>query len=186
MTNANGNDGNNVNNGNANGNGNGSGNGSPIKILFVDDEQLILNALKRTLRREGFELFFTSDPFEVQKLVGEHRIDIIVSDHMMPQMTGVEVLALVRRLHPNTFRVMMTGQADRDATIRAINEGCIHKFIEKPWDDTLLKNVLHEAERSILVQRAASAQPEPAAAVKSFHRTIHRDASGAIVLNGIE
>ena len=153
-------------------------NTQPIRILFVDDEQLILNALKRTLRREGFELFFTSDPFEVAKLVGEHRVDIVVSDHMMPQMTGVEVLALVRRLHPNTVRIMMTGQADRDATIRAINEGSIHKFIEKPWDDTMLKNVLHEAERTILVQRQ-NAEPNAAAAVKSFHRTIMRDASGA-------
>ena len=158
---------------------------SPVKILFVDDEQLILSALKRTLRREGFELFFTSDPFEVSKLVGEHRIDIVVSDHMMPQMTGVEVLALCRRLHPHTTRIMMTGQADRDATIRAINEGSIHRFIEKPWDDNMLKNVLHEVERSILVQRASNAQPDAAAAVKSFHRTIMRDARGAIVINGL-
>ena len=154
----------------------------PIKVLFIDDEQLILSALRRTLRREGFELFFTTDPFEVAKLVGEHRIDIVVSDHMMPQMTGVDVLALVRRLHPHTTRIMMTGQADRDATIRAINEGCIHRFIEKPWDDTMLKNVLHEAERSINVQRA-NAQPDPAQAVKTFHRTIMRDASGTIVLD---
>ncbi len=156
---------------------------STVKILFVDDEQLILNALKRTLRREGFELFFTADPLEVQKLVGEHRIDIVVSDHMMPQMTGVEVLALVRRLHPNTTRIMMTGQADRQATIRAINEGNIHRFIEKPWDDNELKNVLHEAARSILVRRAASAGPDVAIASKSFHRTILRDARGAIVLD---
>ncbi|HEY4220925.1 MAG TPA: response regulator [Myxococcota bacterium] len=158
---------------------------TPVKILFVDDEQLILNALKRTLRREGFELFFTSDPFEVQKLVGQHRVDVVVSDHMMPQMTGVEVLALVRRLHPHTLRIMMTGQADRDATIRAINEGNINRFIEKPWDDTMLKNVLHEAARSIMVQRAANAQPDVAAAVKTFHRTILRDATGAIVIHGV-
>lgn len=158
----------------------------PVKILFVDDEQLILNALRRTLRREGFELFFTSDPFEVQKIVGEHRVDIVVSDHMMPQMTGVEVLALVRRLHPHTTRIMMTGQADRDATIRAINEGNIHRFIEKPWDDNALKNILHEAARTIMVQRAALAQPDPAAAAKSFHRTIVRDARGAIVLEGLK
>jgi response regulator RpfG family c-di-GMP phosphodiesterase len=155
---------------------------TPIKILFCDDEQLILNALKRTLRREGFELYFTSDPFEVSKLVGEHRIDVVVSDHMMPQMTGVEVLALVRRLHPHTTRIMMTGQADREATIRAINEGNINRFIEKPWDDNALKNVLHEASRSIMVQRA-NAAPDAATAAKSFHRTILRDARGAIVLD---
>jgi adenylate cyclase len=158
----------------------------PIKILFLDDEQLILSALRRSLRREGFELFFSSDPFDAVKLVGQEKIDIVVSDHMMPQMTGVEVLALMRRLHSNTIRIMMTGQADRDATIRAINEGHIHRFIEKPWDDAALKAVLHETARAIQVQRAvaeADALSANKAAPAAARRTIVRDASGAIVLD---
>lgn len=169
----------------------------PCKILFVDDEQLILNALRRSLRREGFELYFTSDPFEAGKLIGEHKIDIIVSDHMMPQMTGVEVLALVRRLHNQTFRIMMTGQADRDATIRAINEGNIHRFIEKPWDDATLKSILHEAARSIAVHRrveaemaaqqqqmiAAAAAAAAGKATQPKMKSIQRDSTGAIVLD---
>ena len=163
-----------------------------IKILFLDDEQLILSALKRALRREGWELFFTSDPFEAVKLIGEHKIDIIVSDHMMPQMTGVEVLALVRRLHPSCTRIMMTGQADRDATIRAINDGNIHRFLEKPWDDAMLKSVLHEVGRSITVQRAvaeaallsqSSGNNVPAPRLR---KTIMRDATGAIVISASE
>lgn len=167
-----------------------------VKILFLDDETLILNALRRSMRREGFELFFSSDPFEAVKLIGEHKIDIIVSDHMMPQMTGVEVLALVRRLHPHCTRIMMTGQADRDATIRAINEGNIHRFLEKPWDDAMLKSVLHEVARSITVQRAVAeaaqlAQQQATAAgiappAPRFHKTIMRDATGAIVLNAAD
>ena len=159
-----------------------------IKILFLDDETLILNALRRALRREGFELFFTTDPFEAVKLVGEQKIDIMVSDHMMPQMTGVEVLALVRRLHGSCIRMMMTGQADRDATIRAINEGNIHRFLEKPWDDAMLKSVLHETARSITVQRAvaeaaaiSAAAPHSVPATK-VHKTIMRDSTGHIVL----
>jgi response regulator RpfG family c-di-GMP phosphodiesterase len=153
-----------------------------IKILFVDDEQLILNAVRRTLRKEGFQLFFTCDPFDVVRLVGEHKIDIVVSDHMMPLMTGVEVLALVKRLHGHTVRIMMTGQADREATIRAINEGSIHRFIEKPWDEVLLKNVLHEAARSILVQRSAAAAPQNPQTQRRT-RSIQRDATGTIVID---
>lgn len=166
-----------------------------IKILFLDDEALILNALRRSMRKEGFELHFTSDPFEAVKLVGEHKIDIIVSDHMMPQMTGVEVLSLVKRLHANTTRIMMTGQADRDATIRAINEGSIHRFIEKPWDDAMLKSILHETARSITVQRAVAEETAMATAAahssntvpqQRYMKTILRDATGAIVLNAAE
>ncbi len=119
-----------------------------MRILFVDDEQLILSALRRTLRNEGFELYFTTDPLSAPRMIAEHRIDVIVSDHMMPDMSGVELLALVRSLHRNVVRVMMTGQADLSATIRAVNEGAVHRFLEKPWDDAQLKRVLHEIERT--------------------------------------
>lgn len=153
---------------------------APIKILFVDDEQLILSALRRALRREGFELYFTTDPNAVARLVGEHQIDIVVSDYMMPELSGVEVLALVGRLHHSTTRIMMTGQADREATIRAINEGNIQRFIEKPWDDGELKRILHDVARSIQVRRAS----EPHGTDTRAHRTLLRDGSGAIVIKG--
>lgn len=119
-----------------------------MRVLFVDDEPLILNALRRMLRNEGFELFFTSDPLNATRIVGEERIDVVVSDHMMPEMNGVELLSLVRSLHHHTVRVMMTGQANLDATIRAVNEGSIHRFIEKPWHDAQLKRILHEVARA--------------------------------------
>jgi response regulator RpfG family c-di-GMP phosphodiesterase len=145
-----------------------------IKILFVDDERLILNALRRTLAKEGFELHFTSDPMSAARLVGEHKIDIVVSDYIMPEMSGVEMLSLIARLHPYTSRIMMTGQADRAATIRAINEGSIERFIEKPWDDVELRRVLHEVGRGRQARRAAADQRP--------HRTMLRDGSGAIVI----
>lgn len=154
---------------------------APIKILFVDDEQLILSALRRALRREGFELYFTADPNAAARLVGEHQIDIVVSDYMMPELSGVEVLALVGRLHHNTARIMMTGQADRDATIRAINEGNIQRFIEKPWDDGELKRILHDVARSIQVRRSADDRDSDRRPL----RTLVRDGSGAIVLKSI-
>jgi response regulator RpfG family c-di-GMP phosphodiesterase len=152
-----------------------------IKILFVDDEELVLKALRRTLRNEGFQIFITSDPHDAARLVGAEHIDIVVSDYLMPGMTGVDVLALMRTLHPRTFRVMLTGQADREAAIRAINEGSIHRFLEKPWDEAMLKNVLHEAARSIAVQRAVDSGPGTLPRTRSG--TIQRDASGAIILS---
>ena len=151
----------------------------PLKILFVDDDALILSAVKRSLGREGFEITTTAEPLDAVKLIAQHQIDVIVSDYMMPQISGVELLALVRRLHPKVTRIMMTGQADRDATIRAINEGAVSRYVEKPWDDAALKRLLHEVERER--QIAAGVADEPAA---RRLRGIVKDKSGAIVLPG--
>jgi DNA-binding NtrC family response regulator len=147
-----------------------------LKILFVDDDPLILSAVRRSLGREGFEVHLTSEPLDAPRLVAEHRVDVIVSDYMMPGCTGVELLSLVRRLHPKVTRIMMTGQADRDATIRAINEGAVSRYIEKPWDDSMLKRTLHE----IAKEREMSAVIE--AAPPAPRARLLRDKTGAIVL----
>lgn len=147
----------------------------PLKVLFVDDDPLILSAVRRSLGREGFEIHVCNDPLDAPKLVGELRVDVIVSDYMMPGCTGVELLSLVRRLHPKVTRIMMTGQADRDATIRAINEGAVSRYVEKPWDDAVLKRALHEIAREREMAAADAAAP-PA------RRTVLKDKTGAIVL----
>jgi DNA-binding NtrC family response regulator len=148
-----------------------------LKVLFVDDDTLILSAVKRSLAREGFEIVTTSEPDDAVRLIAQHQIDVIVSDYMMPGMTGVELLSLVRRLHPRVTRIMMTGQADRDATIRAINEGAVSRYVEKPWEDAMLKRMLHEiaCDRHM----AAAALEEPAG---PRLRSIIKDKGGAIVL----
>lgn len=150
---------------------------APLKILFVDDDALILSAVRRALSREGFEIHVCSEPLDVPRLLAELRVDIIVSDYMMPGCTGVELLSLVRRLHPRVTRIMMTGQADRDATIRAINEGAVSRYLEKPWDDAALKRTLHEIGRE---RAAADAGKDEAAAPRL--RGVLKDKSGAIVL----
>lgn len=153
-----------------------------LKILFVDDDPLILSAVRRSLGREGFEIFLTSEPLDAPRLVAEHRVDVIVSDYMMPRCTGVELLSLVRRLHPRVTRIMMTGQADRDATIRAINEGAVSRYLEKPWDDAVLKRTLHEIakEREILAAEAVAAAT--ASAPRPRPTSVLKDKTGAIVL----
>lgn len=162
---------------------------APIRILFIDDEQLILHALRRTLRREPFELHFTDEPASAVQLVGEHDIDIVVCDYMMPGMSGVEVLGSIARKHPRTARIMMTGQADSQATIRAINEGSIHRFLEKPWADDHLKRVLREVALKILVERGvldSKQAPRGQAQHQAEHPhlpALERDGSGAILID---
>ena len=125
---------------------------APVRILFLDDEQPILNALRRVLRKEGYEISLCTDPDDALRMIREASIEIVVSDHLMPGMTGTEFFALASRLHPHVHRIMLTGQADMDVAIRCINEGHVHRFLTKPWDDEQLKQVLREASRQIQTQ----------------------------------
>ncbi len=146
-----------------------------VSILIVDDEPQILRALDRSLRDEGYTLSFSQDPLDALAQLAERPFDIVVSDFAMPHMTGVELLAQVRERRPSTLRMLMTGHADRQATIRAINEGAICHYFEKPWVDTELKEVLHAAVRSVATERATKASaPDLAAATRRFGRGAYR------------
>jgi len=157
---------------------------TPMKILFLDDEQAVLNAMRRSLRREGYELFFTTDPDEAVRLIGEQKIDVAVSDHLMPEMTGLEFFALIRRLHSRVVRIMLTGQADMETTVRAINEGSVNRFLMKPWDDAQLKSILQETARELAVRRQHEPAPANILPTPAPPTTIRRDAGGAIILDG--
>ncbi len=157
---------------------------TPVRILFVDDEQSVLNALKRSMRKEGYSLHLTTDVEDALRLIGSENIDVVVSDHLMPAMTGIEFLALASRLHPNVIRIMLTGQADVDMAIRAINEGQVNRFLTKPWDDAQLKFVLRDAAREVEVRRRQGPEVEPAEE-KPKASSIRRDATGAIIIDDI-
>ena len=164
----------------------------PINLLLVDDEPSVVNALRRSLRREGYTIFTTTDPEEGMQIVGREKIDIVISDHLMPQMTGLEFFTLLSRLHSHVVRIVLTGQADVDMAIRAINEGHVQRFLTKPWEDDELKHILRETAREITVRKRQKArelellQPAAASAEKSSPaapQTIKRDSGGAIVLD---
>jgi two-component system, repressor protein LuxO len=138
-------------------------------ILFVDDEELILTTLGRTLRSSPHRLLFAGCAAEALALLECDRIDVLVTDYMMPVMSGVDLLARVSQRHPDVIRVLMTAQADRKATIRAINEGKIAAFIEKPWRDAALKEFLAQASLDAAQRRPARASPNPTAALRAFH-----------------
>lgn len=124
-----------------------------VRILFVDDEELVLNALRRTLKSVSWQVSFTSDPERALKMVESEGIDVVVSDHAMPGLTGVDLLAVLRRTQDHVVRMMMTGHADRELALRAINEGHVYRLIEKPWSDAALRMALHDAAHLALRRR---------------------------------
>ena len=114
-------------------------------VVIVDDEQPVLNALGRMLRDENYSLSTTPRPTDVIDVVKRAPVSLIISDYEMPEMTGIELLTAVKKISPETIRIILTGKADMQATIRAINEGEVFRFITKPWDDEELKITIRHA-----------------------------------------
>ncbi len=113
-------------------------------LLFVDDEQRVLNSMRIMFRRD-FDLFLTSHGDEALRIIQDEDIDVIVADHRMPQMTGVEVLTRVRILSPRTVRILLTGYADLDAIEGSINEGEVFRFLTKPCPPRELRETIRLA-----------------------------------------
>ena len=114
-----------------------------ISVLFVDDESNILASLKRLVRKR-FNSLFANSGAEALEMMQQKQVDMVVSDMKMPQMTGAQLLARVVNLYPDTYRIILSGYADLGSTIDAVNEGKIHRFMQKPWQNDMLLEAIDE------------------------------------------
>ncbi len=120
--------------------------GERASLLFVDDEERVLNSMRIMFRRR-YDLHTASDGSEALRIIRERDIDVIVADHRMPHMTGVEVLTAVRHLSPRTVRILLTGYADLDAVESSINEGEVFRFLTKPCAPQQLRDTIEMASK---------------------------------------
>ena len=104
-------------------------------ILIVDDEQSIIEALKRSFLDDPYKVYSAGSAAEGLDILSANSIKVVISDEMMPGMSGVDFLAKVSGRFPDVVRIMLTGQASLEAAINAINKGEIYRFFTKPWDD---------------------------------------------------
>jgi response regulator RpfG family c-di-GMP phosphodiesterase len=106
-------------------------------VMLVDDEPSVLKALRRVFRNEGFTIHMAENgPEALEKLKGlEDPVSLIISDQRMPGMNGAQFLEEAKALYPEAIRFLLTGYSDVDAIIAAVNEGEIHRYFTKPWDD---------------------------------------------------
>lgn len=104
-----------------------------VRILYVDDEENNLNSFKATFRRD-FTVFTAISGEEGRRILDNEDINIIITDQRMPNMTGVEFLESILPIYPKPIRILLTGYADIEAVINAINKGQVYKYITKPWD----------------------------------------------------
>lgn len=126
------------------------------RLLLVDDEPAVLHALQRELRDQPYEVITANSGAEGLALLKQHEAQVIVSDHRMPDMTGVEFLSRVNERYPQTIRLVLSGYADFDALTDAINLGGIYRFLHKPWEAGQIVGVINAAFAQFdLVQLAA-------------------------------
>ena len=109
-----------------------------IHVLYLDDEEHNLTAFRAAFRRD-FQVHVTTVPSEAVRMLQEHPIEVVISDQKMPDVSGVEFFEMIMADHPDPVRMLLTGHADIDAVIDAINKGRIYKYISKPWNEPELK-----------------------------------------------
>jgi type II secretory ATPase GspE/PulE/Tfp pilus assembly ATPase PilB-like protein/FixJ family two-component response regulator len=158
------------------------------KILFVDDEEKVLKAMRRIFRQENYTLFMAQSAQEALKLLKDESVHVIISDHRMPGMTGAELLREIKALYPQTIRIMLTGYADVNAVMGAVNEGAVYKFITKPWnDDDLRLTVSLALEQFDLIQENKSLKKKTDIQKKEISKlsrfaSVHRSQLGSILV----
>lgn len=116
-------------------------------LMLVDDEPNILTALKRLLRRDGYEILTANSGEEGLVLLEDNAVDVIISDQRMPGMMGVDFLRIAKEKYPDTVRIVLSGYTELKSVTDAVNEGAIYKFLTKPWEDNQLREHIAEAFR---------------------------------------
>jgi response regulator RpfG family c-di-GMP phosphodiesterase len=124
-------------------------------ILVVDDEEMVLVSIKSFLMLEtDYEVLTANSPPEGIEIVKQRTIDLVISDYLMPEMDGITFLMQVKNLQPHTIRILLTGYADKENAIKAINDVGLYQYIEKPWQNADLAIVIRNGlEKRFLLER---------------------------------
>ncbi|HVF36246.1 MAG TPA: EAL domain-containing protein [Candidatus Saccharimonadia bacterium] len=127
---------------------------SERSLLLLDDEENILQALKRVLRRDGYLIHTATTATQAFDILGRNEVHVIVSDQRLPDTSGTEFLSSVKEMYPDTVRLVLSGYIDLRTVTDAINRGAIYKFLTKPWDDDELRAQIAEAFRMYATRKA--------------------------------
>lgn len=131
------------------------------QVMLVDDEEYILKALKRTINMyTDWEVETYQDPREALRRARTTVFDAVITDYMMPEINGLELLQELRDIQPDTIRILLTGVIDIETVMSAINKAGAFRFIPKPWDDEQLLDNIREGLkfRDILLENRILAE----------------------------
>lgn len=147
------------------------------KILIVDDETMVTRTLSMLLGLEGFSsVVLFNNPNEALEYLNGNEVDLIISDFIMPEMNGIEFLENAKKTQENVTTILLTGYADKENAIRAINEIGIFKYIEKPWDNQNLiiniKNALTQTRLKKELQNKISELEEANSKLEIYSKNL--------------
>ena len=124
-------------------------------VLIVDDEDMVITSIRAFLQLEtDYTVHGYTSPEEASNHLQSSPVDVVVSDYLMPKMNGIQFLTKAKQLQPEAARVLLTGHADKQSAIQAINEVGLYQYLEKPWDNSQLLLVIQSAiERTQLLRK---------------------------------
>jgi len=120
-------------------------------LLILDDEEMVLTSLRNLFRLQTeYEVIVHSSAREALERARTRPVDLVISDYLMPEMDGITFLGRFKEIQPQSIRVLLTGYADKENAIRAINQVGLYQYIEKPWDNAdlliVVKNGLEKRQ----------------------------------------
>jgi len=164
------------------------------KVLIVDDDSALRDMMKEAFAREPYEVIIAGSANEALGLLAQSPADVVISDEMMPGLSGSEFLAIVRKKYPQTIRMILTGHANLESAIRAINEGEIYRFFTKPCNMidlaiTVRQAIQHNAaiNESKRLKKVVAQQSAIIDDIEQEHpgiSNVKRTTGGAIIIDG--
>jgi len=116
-------------------------------ILVVDDDELVLKSLTREIKEDSYQVLTAINATNALQILKENQVDVVISDHKMPGVQGMSLLRIIKDHYPDVVRIMLTGHADLEAAITAINEIEVFRFYTKPWNRQDILSGLVQAMR---------------------------------------
>jgi DNA-binding NtrC family response regulator len=125
-----------------------------VNIMLVDDEEMVTISISSFLKLEtDYNIICYNNPFEALTYLNTNKVNVVISDYLMPDMNGIEFLNEVRKVQPFSPRILLTGYADKENAIKAINIVSIYHYIEKPWDNNhLVMTIRNALEKQTLIR----------------------------------
>lgn len=126
-------------------------------VAVIDDEPMVVQSIKNFLDLEtDYEVLTFTSPTEALRQLKDHPVDVVISDYLMPELNGIEFFLKLKEFQPHATRVLLTGYADKENAIKAINDVGLYQYIEKPWENEDLKLIIRNAiEKRQLIKRLA-------------------------------
>lgn len=137
------------------------------RVVVIDDDALITGSMGSYLRLDlDLDPIVFNDSVQALHYLRENEVDLVISDFLMPGIDGIALLAEMRRIQPEVPRVLLTGYADKESAIRAINEVQLFHYLEKPWENAQLRNVILNGLERLHLRRLLVRKTEELAATR--------------------